>query len=633
MPLLLSCIIALTAAACDPKPADPSFQIAEVRAGLESPTGFQFANDGSLFIAERAGVIRKYRGVSDPAPVVVVDLSRDVNVTWDRGLLGLEIDPKFTEGRPYLYALYSYDAPPGGVAPTYGDVCPGFGNDGTCVTTGQLERITVGSNGVATERKALVHDWCQQFGSHSVGDVQMGPEGALYVSAGDGASFEAADTGQFGNPCGDPVTEGGALRAQDVHSPGDPTTLDGAVIRIDPDTGLAWPSNPWASSPDVSRARIIAYGFRNPFRLTLSPDGKKLVVSDVGWNTYEEVNVMRTDEPAPVNFGWPCYEGPEAQPLYMQASPICAATPATAVRAPEMAYSHTSNLGEGCNEGGSSITGVAYSQPGSYPASFSGGLFTADYSRKCIWFTPADANGTLLHSKRSVFVTNAYVVDIQVGPGGDLFYVDLLGGRLMRVSFKANRPPMPVINAGTTSATRGQWVSLNWWGTSDPDNDFALQYAWDLQGDGAFDDGGDLFSGVAFDTVGPHAIRLRVTDSAGATAISSVTIQVENSAPVPIIDAPQITSATPGTTVAFGGHATDAEDGTIPASGLHWEFRLQHCTVSFGCHAHPVNSINGVSSGSFVMPQHEKPSHVEIILTATDKNGSSASTTRNVEVS
>lgn len=53
MPLLLSCIVALTAAACDPKPADPSFQIAEVRAGLESPTGFQFANDGSLFIAER----------------------------------------------------------------------------------------------------------------------------------------------------------------------------------------------------------------------------------------------------------------------------------------------------------------------------------------------------------------------------------------------------------------------------------------------------------------------------------------------------------------------------------------------------------------------------------------------------
>ena len=61
----------------------------------------------------------------------------------------------------------------------------------------------------------LIEDWCQQFSSHSLGSLIFGPEGALYVSGGEGASFKSGspDYGQFGgtngpttpvNPCGDP---------------------------------------------------------------------------------------------------------------------------------------------------------------------------------------------------------------------------------------------------------------------------------------------------------------------------------------------------------------------------------------------------------------------------------------------
>ncbi len=74
----------------------------------------------------------------------------------------------------------------------------------------------------------LAQGWCQQFSSHSIGDLRFGPEGALYASGGDGASFSSADYGQFGdepNPCGDPpspagtaltppTAEGGSLRSQ-----------------------------------------------------------------------------------------------------------------------------------------------------------------------------------------------------------------------------------------------------------------------------------------------------------------------------------------------------------------------------------------------------------------------------------
>ena len=55
--------------------------------------------------------------------------------------------------------------------------------------------------------QVLIEDWCQQYPSHSVGSLAFGADGALYVSAGDGASFNFVDYGQDGtpsNPCGDP---------------------------------------------------------------------------------------------------------------------------------------------------------------------------------------------------------------------------------------------------------------------------------------------------------------------------------------------------------------------------------------------------------------------------------------------
>ena len=52
--------------------------------------------------------------------------------------------------------------------------------------------------------KVLVHDWFQQFPSHSIGSLVFGVDGALYVSGGEGASWQFTDYGQIGNPGGDP---------------------------------------------------------------------------------------------------------------------------------------------------------------------------------------------------------------------------------------------------------------------------------------------------------------------------------------------------------------------------------------------------------------------------------------------
>ena len=71
---------------------------------------------------------------------------------------------------------------------------------------------------------------------------------------------------------------------------GDPASLDGAILRLDPATGAGAAGNPFSASPDANARRIIAYGLRNPFRVTFRPGTNELWVGDVGWNTWEELN-------------------------------------------------------------------------------------------------------------------------------------------------------------------------------------------------------------------------------------------------------------------------------------------------------------------------------------------------------
>lgn len=286
--------------------------------GHTKPVGVRFAANGQIFVGEQNGLIWVYENLNDATATLVIDVSIHVHSFLDRGMLGMAIDLLYP-ARPYLYILYSHNADENGVGPRWfnpdyplnpDDTCPtppGPTVDG-CVIYGHLSRVVVEpTNMTGVEEPLLQSNWCQQFPSHSVGDLVFGEDGMLYASAGEGASFIFPDVGQGGsptgeagvpiNPCGDPpdgigefppppdgvTAEGGALRSQDILTPADrtdltipdPTSFDGTILRLDVSDENELPKapsdNPLSGGNVLDDNYIIAIGLRNPYRMAWRP--------------------------------------------------------------------------------------------------------------------------------------------------------------------------------------------------------------------------------------------------------------------------------------------------------------------------------------------------------------------------
>jgi PKD repeat protein len=279
---------------------------------------------------------------------------------------------------------------------------------------------------------------------------------------------------------------------------------------------------------------------------------------------------------------------------------------------------------ETCPTGSSSTAGLEFefaAEQNSYPAAFDGALFFADYSRDCIWAMPKGADGKPAPGLVRSFVSGAAnPVNLENGPAGDLFYVDFDGGTIRRIRYTAgNQPPVAEATANPTTGAAPLTVAFDGTGSSDPDGD-PLTYAWDLDGDGAYDDSTATKPSYTYTTARSYTASLRVTDILGASNTDSVNITVGNTAPTATINAPPAgTTWRVGDVITFGGSATDAQDGALPASALTWQLNLQHCPSN--CHTHPIQDFVGTAGGSFTAPDHEYPSYLELKLTATDSGG------------
>ena len=232
-------------------------------ASLEQPVAIAIRPyDPTMYVAEKTGRVMAIRG-GHVDPVPVLDLSSEVSLGGEQGLLGSAFSP---DGM-YLYVDYT-DA-----------------NGETHVTEFAMEdgRVDAGSR-----RDVLF--LAQPYTNHNGGGLAFGPDGYLYVGLGDGGSG------------GDPQGNSQSL-----------STLLGKILRISPRPSGARtytvPSdNPFVDDGDA-RPEIWAYGLRNPWRFSFDRMTGDLWIGDVGQSAWEEVDVGPGDSRGGENFGWNIMEG------------------------------------------------------------------------------------------------------------------------------------------------------------------------------------------------------------------------------------------------------------------------------------------------------------------------------------
>jgi uncharacterized repeat protein (TIGR03806 family) len=223
------------------------------------------AND--YYITEKTGrVVRLSSNFASTVKSTFIDLTATVVTGGEGGVWSMAFHPNYPT-TPYIYVSHMDNV------------------SGTFVT--RISRFTSADGITATGQKVIFefNQALSPFGSgsiHNGGSILFGQDGYLYMSLGD--DFYSA------------------LEADNVNN------FYGKIIRIDVDTGNSSnynipPTNPFGNE-------VFAFGFRNPWRMTMDQFTGDIWVGDVGEECYEEINKIV----AGTNYGWPNWENGHCTP-------------------------------------------------------------------------------------------------------------------------------------------------------------------------------------------------------------------------------------------------------------------------------------------------------------------------------
>lgn len=236
-----------------------SFKIQTIAENLHIPWAVDISEDGRLFFTERSGNLRVIEnGTLNPEPVYTFN-SPFVS-TGEGGLMGLALDRDFLSNG-YIYLMYTYEE-----------------NGGLY---SRVVRMHIEGNTASGEEILLDRIPAGQI--HNGGRIKIGPDGYLYITAGDA---------------------GERYIAQDINS------LAGKILRIGTDGSIP-PDNPFPGSP------VYALGLRNPQGLAWN-DKNVLYASDHGETAHDEINIIYPGG----NYGWPLVTGDEEMQGYNFIKPV-----------------------------------------------------------------------------------------------------------------------------------------------------------------------------------------------------------------------------------------------------------------------------------------------------------------------
>lgn len=223
-----------------PAPATIAGTPRQVAADLDAPWSVVFRNGTPLVSERNSGRILELAADGYARPIGTVG---GVAARGESGLLGLAVG---ADGDLYVYSTAS----DGNRVQRYG-------------VSGEPGSLLLGQPDTLLDRipSASIHDG---------GRIAFGPDGMLYVTAGDASRRDSAQ---------------------------DRESLAGKILRMTPDGGVP-ADNPFPGS------LVYSYGHRNPQGLAWADDGT-MFATEFGQNTWDELNIIE----AGANYGWPVVEG------------------------------------------------------------------------------------------------------------------------------------------------------------------------------------------------------------------------------------------------------------------------------------------------------------------------------------
>ena len=500
-----------------------------------------------------------------------------------------------------------------------------------------------------TEQKIIDVPVSRGICCHVGGKIDFDSRGLLYLSTGD-------DTNPFESEGYAPIDERSnrnpAFDAQRTSA--NTNDLRGKIlrIRVKKNGGYRIPrGNLFKPGTRRTRPEIYAMGFRNPFRMSVDRKSDNIYVGDYSPDAQAADPArgprgtgrwMLVDRPA--NYGWPyCmtrdlpyqdydFATKQTGPAFDCRRPVNTSPNNTGRRVlpritqPDVYYSYPDNdfglfpalLEDRDGDGIGPMGGPAYDyKPLSrsrvkWPRVFEGHPLFYEWTRDYIKvFELNRRNGGRLRAIHNLFpggpngIIEDNPMDVAFGRNGALytleygdgFFLETPEAQLARIDFvrRGEFTPIPAITADRTGALNPPLtVNFSSAGTRDPDGD-ALAYAWDFNADGRVDSRQPNAS-YTYTTRGIWDATLRVTDSTGRRASTSVQIIVGNQAPEVGLE---VESTSPpfnfGDAVRFTVEVTD--DQPVDCARVSVAYILGHDQ-----HGHPQSSTSGCS-GTIQLPE------------------------------
>lgn len=403
-----------------------SYQKTVLMDAVTDPMELAIAEDGRVFVAERAGAIKMWdpeTGETTLAGWI------PVYMVIEDGLLGITLDPDFMENG-WFYIYYA----PADAGPS------------------RLSRFTLVDNKVdiESEKILLEVEVQRKVCCHAAGSLTFDPQGNLYLSTGDNTDPSDRE--------GSPIDERpGRENADDQAAAGNTNDLRGKILRIHPESDGTYsiPEGNLFAGDDLHRPEIYTMGHRNPFRISIDPKTGWVYAGDVGngdppnarggWG-WDEFNQIK----GPGFYGWPYFTG-DNQPYNDYnyetgeiGEPFNADTPVNdsphntgAQQLPPAqpamiwyTYGASEDFPEMGAGGINPMAGPVFHSdpshgPTALPAYFNGSIIIYEWMRNWVMEVKLDENGDLM--KISPFLPGLEFVrpmDMELGPEGALYVIE-----------------------------------------------------------------------------------------------------------------------------------------------------------------------------------------------------------------